>query len=652
MAETGERRRRRRWRAALLLLATAGSAAGLVAHHRLALVERLLLWQLARHGISDASLAVTRVGLHELALRDLRIGRDDLALRALELRFSPAGLLARRIEAARIEQLRVRGRIDARGLDLGALDALVADRSGAAPELLPVLPVGSLEVDAADLRLETPHGPFEASIALVLDEAGRGRFTGTTGALATFDTPVGVAAAPFALAGDVSFGPKGFEALLEPADFSLTVATAGGPQPITGRTPRLALRGGSHGSLEIEGSAGRLALLGPGVAAEGIEFALRLDAASRLPEGSLAVGHLRDRSQHARFVPFALEATLSSPGGEVAIAGALRSEPPGVVVRFAGGLAGAGGGARVGWRLEPLRFTGEGTGPGQLVPALAAIVRSAAGEVDARGELTWGSGGLGGSADVALRDLTLETRAARIERVNAALHFDGPWPPRTPRSQLISMARVDFGLELTNGLVRCGLRRGGRIDLEQAEWRFAGGVVRTSGRFDPFAAKQQLEMTVDDVDLAELLALVHLEGLTGNGRLQGRLPLSVESGRIRILAAELHASDAGGWVRYRPSGRPHEALGAAGAALGDFLDALRDFRFEKLSLRVDGDPHGEVKVAVSLAGANPEHRQGQPYAFNLNVEGHLADLVRQGSAAYRVPAEIERRLEALSGGGS
>jgi hypothetical protein len=595
---------------------------------------------------------VTRVGLHELALRDLRIGADDLALRALELRFSPAGLLARRVEAARIGELRLRGRIDAGGLQLGALDALRAGAAGAGPEgppALPLIPVGRLEVDAAELRLDTPHGPFEARLALALDEAGRGRFSGTTGALATFDTPVGVAAAPFALAGDVVFGPDGFEALLEPADFSLTLALAGGPQPITGTTPRLALRGGGRlGALELDGSDGRLALLGPGVAVDGIGFHLRLDAASRLPVGSLAVQRLRDRRKQARFVPFALEAELSAPDDELAIVGTLRGEVPGVVVRFEGGLEARAGGGRLGWRLEPLRFTGERPQPGEIVPALAASVRSAVGEVDARGELTWGEGGLGGSADVALRDLTLETRAARIERVNAALHFDGPWPPRTPPDQLLSMARVDFGLELTGGLVRYALRRGGRIDLAQAEWGFAGGVVRASGRFDPFAAQQAFELTVADVDLAELLGLVHLEGLTGTGRLDGRLPLSLADGRIRIAGAELHASEAGGWIRYRPSGRPHESLGAAGAALGDFLLALRDFRYEKLSLRVDGDPQGEVKVAVSLAGANPEHRAGQPYAFNLSVEGHLADLVRKGSAAYRVPAEIERRLEALS----
>ena len=654
MSEPGARRGGRGWLVLLALTLAAAAAAALAVHQRLVLVERFLLWQLARQGVGDASLAVTRVGLRDLALRDLRIGDGDLALCALELRFSPAGLVARRVDAARIEDLRIRGRIDARGLSLGALDALRAGaagaKAGAAPGL-PLLPVGRLEVDRATVFLDTPHGPFEAMLALELEEGGRGRFTLATGSLATFDTPIGVSAAPFALAGDVVFGADRFEAVLEPAAFSLTLATRSGPQAITGTTPRLALRGGPGDSaLEITGSEGELALLGPGIAAEGFGFDARIDSETRLPSGSLAVRRLRDRSRNARFLPFALEARLAPSDGKLGVEGALRSDAPGVVARFEGAHDPATGSGRVGVWVEPLRFTEQGPRPGDLLPALAARVRSATGEVEARGELSWGEGGASGSADVGLRDLTLETRAARLEGVNAAVHFEGPWPPRTSRGQLVSMARVDFGLELTNGLVTWAMGRGGAVELEQAEWRFAGGTLRTSGRFDPFAATQELVMTVVDVDLAELLALVKLEGLGGTGRLSGRLPLSLADGSLRIADAEIRASDEGGWIRYRPRGRAGAALGGAGAALDDFLLALRDFRYERLSLRVNGDPQGEVAVGISLAGVNPEHRDGQPYAFNLNVEGHLGDLVRKGTAAYRIPSEIEERLEAISRG--
>ncbi len=636
---------------ALALLIGVIAAVALAVQHRHGLVERFLLWQLARRGLSDASLEVTRVGLHELVLRELRIGKGDLALDALELQFSWAGLAASRLDAARIGDLRLVGRIDATGLHLGGLDALRsgARGSGAGAPGLPVLPVGRLEIDRAVLELDTPHGLFEATLSLELDEAGRGRFSGSTGPLASFDTPVGVAAAPFALVGNLTFGADAFEALLEPAAFSLTLATASGPQPITGTTPRLALRGGPRVSaLEISGSEGELTLLSLGVVAEGVGFELRIDPQTQLPAGGLGVRRLRDRREPARFLPLALDAKLVPGDQKLEIDGTLRSDASGATARFDGVHDLAAGAGRVSVRVEPLRFSEEGPRLRDLLPGLEAFGRPIAGAIEAGGQLSWGARGVMSSADLALRDLTLETRGARIERVNAAIHFEGPWPPSTPRGQLVSMARVDFGLELTNGLVRWALQRGGVLEVEEAEWHFAGGTLRSSGRFDPFAPKQELVWTVVGVELAELLALVNLEGLSGSGRLEGRLPLALSAEGLRIVDAEIRASDEGGVIQYRPRDRAGAALGGAGAALDDFRLALHDFRYERLAFRVNGNPQGEVTLGISLAGANPEHRDGQPYAFNLNLEGQLGDLLRKGTAAYRIPTEIHKRLEAIS----
>ena len=60
---------------------------------------------------------------------------------------------------------------------------------------------------------------------------------------------------------------------------------------------------------------------------------------------------------------------------------------------------------------------------------------------------------------------------------------------------------------------------------------------------------------------------------------------------------------------------------------------------------MDGDTRGEVEVAVHLGGSNPNYQGGRRVEFNLNVEARLADLLRAGLAAYRVPEVIEKRLE-------
>ena len=92
-----------------------------------------------------------------------------------KLQFSWAGLAARRLDAARIGDLRLVGRIDSTGLRLGALDALRSDApgSGAGASVLPVLPVGRLEIEravvymanAGGAKFEQPKAPEAAASA-------------------------------------------------------------------------------------------------------------------------------------------------------------------------------------------------------------------------------------------------------------------------------------------------------------------------------------------------------------------------------------------------------------------------------------------------------------------------------------------------------
>ena len=157
-------------------------------------------------------------------------------------------------------------------------------------------------------------------------------------------------------------------------------------------------------------------------------------------------------------------------------------------------------------------------------------------------------------------------------------------------------------------------------------------------------------LTVAGVDLAQLLALVNLDGLSGDGRLDGRLPLTLGKRGLLVHDGLLEASEEGGWIRYRPEGEA-AALGAVGEmALDDLLLALADFHYDGLSLAIDGSAQGAIVVKISLSGANPRHRDGQPYNLNLSVDGRLGDLIRQGTAAYEMPERIEERLNEIAEG--
>ena len=100
----------------------------------------------------------------------------------------------------------------------------------------------------------------------------------------------------------------------------------------------------------------------------------------------------------------------------------------------------------------------------------------------------------------------------------------------------------------------------------------------------------------------------------------------------------------GGRIRYR-SASAAEALASQGYGIEQLLGALDDFHYDVLEIIVDGDTRGEVEVAVHLGGFNPNFQRGRRVEFNLNVEARLADLLRAGLVAYRVPEVILKKLE-------
>lgn len=307
---------------------------------------------------------------------------------------------------------------------------------------------------------------------------------------------------------------------------------------------------------------------------------------------------------------------------------------------------------RASLKLETARFEPGGFQPGHLLPALAEWIHSASGTLDAKGSAAWQGERITGGFELALKDWNVESPVARFTGVNAAVQIDGPWPFSLPAGQSLWMERVDFGLELSNGHIRYGLQPDGALDIERAEWEFAGGRIHTAGRFDPTAEEQELLLEVDDVDLAQLLSLVPLEGLTGEGRISGRLPLVRRGDVLEIRDASLSGDAAGGWIRYAAAGGTTGPAFLAQRGLGLTLAVLENLRWESLGLSMNGDTQGIVEIQLHVRGRNPEYQSGRPVEFNTNVESELADLLRKEAASYRIPAEIERRLAEIAAGGN
>ena len=325
----------------------------------------------------------------------------------------------------------------------------------------------------------------------------------------------------------------------------------------------------------------------------------------------------------------------------------------GIVLSGSGTAGSADGNLQMGWSarhdvrsgtggltatLETLAFATDGLQPASLSPmAESSPVSAVSGTVAGTLSANWTERAQETSGNLQFSSLGFSIAGVPISGVSGELAVASLAPLVIPAGQSLSIGRVDLGIPLTNGEVALGLNEDGHIVVDHLVFDLAGGSIAA----EPFiihrdGSDQSVVLDAEAIDLAELFAAIDLPALSATGRLNGRIPVRLGADMIRIDNGSLE-STAPGVIRYVPEEPP--ATAEAGVAL--LLQALRDFRYESLSMTLNGETGGETEIGLRISGANPELYDGYPIALNVNVSGELYDLLRQGLAAGRYARQAE-----------
>ncbi|HEX5078899.1 MAG TPA: YdbH domain-containing protein [Geminicoccaceae bacterium] len=395
---------------------------------------------------------------------------------------------------------------------------------------------------------------------------------------------------------------------------------------------------------DIRLADGALRLPAHALALDGIAAAASLGAAGLAPGQAVpvTVARISHGGRPAWFAPLALQAEVTPVGQSFNVAATLRRIGGGLALELRGSSTATGDG-RATLRLAPVAF-GPDLQPGDLAPIAAGLVRDVSGKLALDGTLRWSGAGIGGDLAILLDQVGLTSGPARLAQLNGVVRLDSVWPPTTPPGQQLAIGLLDLGLPLTAGIASFQLAAGPRLEVEQLEWRLAGGMARA----EPFSVGSRLEdlnviLRAEQLDLGPLLALTRMEGLSGEGSLDGVLPLRFAQGAAIIDGGELAATRPG-VLRYAAASAP-AALRSAGEGVDLLLQALENFHYEVLRLTLDGRTDAAMDIGLHLAGANPDLYGGHPVEFNLDLEGELANILRQGVASYQIPERIRERMQ-------
>lgn len=229
-----------------------------------------------------------------------------------------------------------------------------------------------------------------------------------------------------------------------------------------------------------------------------------------------------------------------------------------------------------------------------------------------------------------------------IEAKQLAARLQLQWDHRGLRSlgpQPISLQHLAVGVPVTDIM---GAWRW------QADGPWLSGL--TARAFDgqlalsPMALSVPLhsELQLSNISLDKLLSYASVEGLTGSGRLYGRLPISLEQG---ISVTDGSAYSDNGWISYQAD----EELLAAGndnISLELALGLLQDLRYDRLTAAITMQPNGEATIDSHFKGRAPVKGKLHEVNFNYHHQENLLQLL----ASLRYAQGLTERLPTRSKG--
>ncbi|WP_243546973.1 intermembrane phospholipid transport protein YdbH family protein [Pseudodesulfovibrio tunisiensis] len=189
---------------------------------------------------------------------------------------------------------------------------------------------------------------------------------------------------------------------------------------------------------------------------------------------------------------------------------------------------------------------------------------------------------------------------------------------RSAPLQSVAFDRLDFrGMRFDNGEVLFQAEERGAVVVETVTFDWLGGNIQSMPfRVVPGRDEYDLTLYCSNLRITELLEQLGFADARGEGRVSGRIPVSIRNGVVQFKAAQLQSSpDVGGNLRVRqaenllagvPASSPqYVQLRIASEALKDFeyrwakVTASSNGEMLKVQLQLDGKPAGNLPFQYS-----------------------------------------------------
>ena len=337
---------------------------------------------------------------------------------------------------------------------------------------------------------------------------------------------------------------------------------------------------------------------------------------------------ITDSGPEPRFEPLTLTGQLTETGAETFRLSAKAGWPEApdslsLEADLAPGEARGSGELQIG----PFAFSPGALQPSDLSP-LATLLEGVEGKSESRADFSWSSDGLIGAGYVNLENLSFTTQGTKINGLNMALNMTDLTAPESAPGQRLTIAALNPGLPVTDLEVIFRVLPGELPVLQIDDGSFTvlnGNFGLEPTTLNPGPERHNLTFDIRNLALDSLFESLELAGVSGEGALNGRIPIRLEGSNFAIAGGQLSAIGPG---RLQiQSEEAEELIGQKDDKVDSMLEALRDFRYEEFTITFDKSSDQDLIVALSVLGNNPDVLSGQMFQINVNLETNIENVL-------------------------
>ena len=308
--------------------------------------------------------------------------------------------------------------------------------------------------------------------------------------------------------------------------------------------------------------------------------------------------------------------------------------------------------------------------PEAVTPLALGVVANVEGTVTGKGVIRWSPDGVASEGLFRTEGMDFAAAFGPVTGFSTEIRFTDLLGLETAPGQVATVASVNPGILVEDGVIRYQLLPEQRVQIEGGRWPFSGGELILEPTTINFSAEQPRRLTfrIVGLDAAVFVQRLEFENLAATGTFDGTIPMVFDQSGGRIEKGQLVARPPGGTLAY--VGEVSNAdLGVWGSIA---FDALKSIAYENLTIDLNGDIDGEMVTEVrfngvsrgtiepvatgliaALGGQIAREIQQIPFIFNITIRAPFRQLINTARSfsdpalllQNTLPPELQDELE-------